>query len=71
MHVIEGAMARGAVGDRAREQFIPAGELRQFALDIHRVLRAQAQVGAMIDAGHEVGATRVQKQCDLLGFEQS
>ncbi|MCY1436080.1 hypothetical protein D9M71_521950 [compost metagenome] len=71
MHVIEGAMARRAVGDRAREQFIPAGELRQFALDIHRVLRAQAQVGAMIDAGHEVGATRVQKQCDLLGFEQS
>ncbi|MNS47361.1 hypothetical protein D3C72_798880 [compost metagenome] len=71
MHVVESTVALRAVGDRTRKQFIPTGELRQLAFHIHRVLRAQAEVSTMIDAGHEIGATLVQKQCDLLGFEQS
>jgi hypothetical protein len=36
VHVVEGAVARWIVGDRARKQLIPTGELRQFAFDIHR-----------------------------------
>ncbi|MNK93990.1 hypothetical protein D3C87_1141800 [compost metagenome] len=71
MHVVEGAVAGRIVSDRTREQLVPTGELREFSLDVHRVLGTEAQVSAVIGQGHQFGATLVQKQRDLLGFEQA
>ncbi|MNR42468.1 hypothetical protein D3C85_1609880 [compost metagenome] len=71
LHIIEGAVAGRIVGDRAGEQLIPTGELREFTLHVQRVFRAKADEGVMIGPRHEVGATLVQKQRDLLGFEQA
>ncbi|MNL82713.1 hypothetical protein D3C87_2101590 [compost metagenome] len=71
MHIVEGAVAGRIVSDRSGEQLIPTGELRQFTLNIQWVFRTQTEVGAMIGLGHQAGATLVQKQRDLLGFEQA
>ena len=71
MHIVEGAVTGRIVGDRTRKQFIPTGELRQLPFDVQRVLGAEAQIGTMIGLGHQLGATLVQKQRDLLDFEQT
>ncbi|MNF98964.1 hypothetical protein D3C84_818460 [compost metagenome] len=63
-------MTGRVIGDRTREQLIPTGKLRELAFDIQRILGAQAQKSVVIGLGHQVSATLVQKQCDLLGFEQ-
>ncbi|MNI15979.1 hypothetical protein D3C73_692970 [compost metagenome] len=70
MHVIESTVASGVVGDRAGKKLIPTGELGELALDVQRVLRAEAQVGAIIGLSHQICAARLQEQGDLLHFEQ-
>ena len=71
MHVVKSAVTGRIIGDRARKQFIPTGELRQRAFHVYRVFRAQAQEGTMVGLGHQIRATLVQKQGNLLGFEQT
>ncbi|MNK98008.1 hypothetical protein D3C87_1183590 [compost metagenome] len=71
MHVIEGAVALRIVGDRAREQLIPTGEPGEFALNVDGKLGTMAQVGTVVGLSHQLGATLVQEQRDLLGFEQA
>ena len=71
VHVVESAVTLGIVGDRARKQLVPTGELGEFALDVHGEFGADAQIGTVIGLSHQLCTARVQKQCDLLGFEQA
>ena len=65
MHVIEGAVALRVIGDRAREQLIPTGELRGRAVDIDGELAAAGQVTAVPRFAHQVRNVRAQQQCHL------
>ncbi|MNF66657.1 hypothetical protein D3C84_484530 [compost metagenome] len=71
MHIVEGAVPGGIVGDRAGKQLVPAGELRTGALHVQRILGAEANVGALISRRHQFGAARMHKQRHLLGFQQA
>ncbi len=62
VHIIEGAVALGAVGDRAREQLVPAGELRCRAVDIDGEVAATGQVAAVLGVTHQAGGGGVEKQ---------
>ncbi|MCY1424218.1 hypothetical protein D9M71_399550 [compost metagenome] len=53
VHVVEGAVAFGVVGDRTWEQFVPAGELGALALDLEGKFMAAAQIGPMIGLAHQ------------------
>ncbi|MNF30617.1 hypothetical protein D3C84_113620 [compost metagenome] len=70
VHIVKSAMTVGIVGDRARKQFVPTGKFGQFAFDVYREFRTDAQVGTVIGLSHQLRTARVQEQRDLLGFEQ-
>ncbi|MNS60425.1 hypothetical protein D3C72_934220 [compost metagenome] len=66
VHIIEGAVALGAVGDRAREQLVPTGELRGRAVDIDGEFTAAGQVAAVLGIAHQAGGGGVEKQRHLV-----
>ena len=70
-HVIKRSVPGGIVGHRTREQFVPAGKLGQRALHVHRVLRAEADVGMVLRLRHEMGAAFMEEQRHLFGFKQA
>ncbi len=66
VHVAEGAVAIRVVGFRAREQLIPAGELRQRALDIQRIHSTATAMFARIRRGHRSSRVRRKQQRNAL-----
>lgn len=71
VHVVEGAVAFRAVGDRAREQLVPAGELRRRAVHVDREFAAAGQVRAVLGFAHQARGLRPQQQRHLLVGRQA
>ncbi|MND99253.1 hypothetical protein D3C80_916330 [compost metagenome] len=62
----EGAMALWVAALRAREQLVPAAELRQAALHVQRVAFAAQQMRAMLGPAHQFTHFRFDQQRHLL-----
>nr|GFA32829.1 hypothetical protein [Tanacetum cinerariifolium] len=65
VNVFKSAVAFLVVGDRAREQLIPTGELRQFALHVQRKFQAATEECVVVRLGHHGGGLAVQQQGDF------
>jgi len=71
VHIIEGTVAGRVIGDRTREQLVPAGKLRQLTLNLYRVLGAKAQISVVLCLGHQLRTMFVHKQRHLLSLQQT
>ncbi|KAI3480411.1 hypothetical protein L1887_57425 [Cichorium endivia] len=65
VNIVEGAVAAGIVGDRARKQLVPAGERGALALHVEGEFRAATEVAAGVGLGHQRPGILGQQQLHL------
>ena len=69
--IIERTVTGRIIGHRARKKLVPAGKLRQPALNLHRIMRTLTQIRPRLPLRHQLRAVLTDKQRHLFGLQQA